>query len=202
MGGVGSGGWRIRTRWRATLEDLPSFHVGRWLRDGVLVPGTLFTQHFTNLANQNAGVVVAVLSRRLVSVFPNASALEVVRTDVELRWTNCRFGGQRPWFACPRCGRQCGRLYLLEQWKCRHCCSLPFRSQTLTPAERLFLRAAKLRRRLDTNTIGPSSQPPIRMPRYTTLSLERQIACLERQGRLMSLQAFFGRPKATTIRHR
>ena len=144
MSGLGSGGWRSRSRWRMTLEDLPSLDVLHWLRGCVLVPGMLFEQALRG-QNSCGSVGVAILSCDLARLLYRTGAVNLIQIDVGLHWTDCRFGGRRPWFACPCCGRQSGRLYLLNHWRCRDCCALPYRSQTLTPADRLLHRAAKLR---------------------------------------------------------
>ena len=30
---------------------------------------------------------------------------------IDLAWTACAYGGQRPWWRCPRCQRRCALLY-------------------------------------------------------------------------------------------
>jgi hypothetical protein len=191
MSGLGSGGWRSRSRWRMTLEDLPSLDVLHWLRGCVLVPGMLFEQALRG-QNSCGSVGVAILSCDLARLLYRTGAVNLIQIDVGLHWTDCRFGGRRPWFACPCCGRQSGRLYLLNHWRCRDCCALPYRSQTLTPADRLLHRAAKLRQRLNATTMTSSLERPARMRHSRFIQLSSQIIELERSGRLMALQAFFG----------
>jgi hypothetical protein len=41
--------------------------------------------------------------------------------SVRLEWTPCHYGGERPWFSCPRCGKRCGVLYLGHFIACRRC---------------------------------------------------------------------------------
>ena len=55
---------------------------------------------------------------------------------VSITWTNCHFGGRRPWFTCSAHtnGRYCGRwlavLYLTgESFACRKCYGLAYASQ-------------------------------------------------------------------------
>lgn len=39
-------------------------------------------------------------------------------------------GGRRRWFLCPGCNRPCGVVYdAREDFRCRRCCSLSFKSQ-------------------------------------------------------------------------
>ena len=192
MGGVGSGGWRSRSKWRRTLEELPNVDVLRWLRADVLRSGTLFEQPLRNQDGPCASACVAILSSNLACLLYTTTTTDnLVRIDVEVHWSDCRLGGRRPWFACPRCGRQSGKLYLHKHWLCRHCCALPYRSQTLTPADRLLHRAGKLRHRLNATTLA--SSPPSRVRHSGFVHLSSQITQLEREARLMALRAFFGK---------
>src|ERR1700733_8567350 len=57
-----------------------------------------------------------------------------VQQRVPIRWTPCRFGGERPWFVCDvlangvYCGRQVAKLYGAGRlFACRHCYRLLFR---------------------------------------------------------------------------
>ena len=97
MGGVGSGGWRSRSRWRRTLEELPSVDVVLWLRADVLRPGTLFEQPLRNQDGPCSSACVAILSSNLACVLHTTTTPDnLVRIDVEVRWIDCRFGGRRP----------------------------------------------------------------------------------------------------------
>jgi len=55
--------------------------------------------------------------------------------EVELTLTHCRFGGWRPWFYCPSCGRRVLVLYWpLDAWLpgCRRCLHLTYKSQRVS----------------------------------------------------------------------
>ena len=44
------------------------------------------------------------------------------RVFLELAWQPMHFGGARPWFVCPSCGRRCGAVALLSnRAECREC---------------------------------------------------------------------------------
>lgn len=73
------------------------------------------------------GVDVRELARAGL-IAPGARELE--GAALRLEWTPCNFGGERPWFVCPGCGRRAAILYedggrLL----CRRCLDLAYRSQ-------------------------------------------------------------------------
>ena len=59
-----------------------------------------------------------------------------VRQRVPIRWTPCRFGGERPWFVCDvhangvYCGRRVAKLYGAGRlFACRHCYRLGYAIQ-------------------------------------------------------------------------
>jgi hypothetical protein len=43
-----------------------------------------------------------------------------------MEWTFCNFGGERPWWTCPHCGRRCAIVYARGPWPfmCRLCANL------------------------------------------------------------------------------
>lgn len=48
---------------------------------------------------------------------------------VRLTQSPCYFGGNRWWLLCPSCNRRVFKLYLIEQYWCRHCHNLTYRSR-------------------------------------------------------------------------
>lgn len=58
-----------------------------------------------------------------------------VAYDVPIDWTECTFGGARPWFRCPECDTRRGKLYKHsggDRFLCRECLDLIYESQTHT----------------------------------------------------------------------
>jgi hypothetical protein len=90
---------------------------------------------------------------------------EDVREPVDLAWTACNFGGERPWFLCPRvgCGRRVAVLYGPGRYfLCRHCCDLSYQSQRDNKMYRALHRAQNIRRRLggSANIMEPFPEKP------------------------------------------
>ena len=119
MGGEGSGN-RYRFNKKTTVEECRSLDVRRLHREGLLEPGYRFSWSWARAGRRITsigGVVIGSSSRpeRVVLLFRHRSALnaewEDVREPVELAWTPCNFGGERPWFLCPGVvrGVACGR---------------------------------------------------------------------------------------------
>jgi hypothetical protein len=104
MGGPGSGTWY---RWKSTKTTFDEVHRldVRWLqRHGYLqrwARGVL-TWH---RGEHDAGAVgVALEDGRLVVAYrvkASGGDWEPVRQVLDLDWTPCHYGGQRPWFRCP-----------------------------------------------------------------------------------------------------
>ena len=69
--------------------------------------------------------------------------------SIPVQWTQCHFGGARPWFLCPHCQRRVGKLFQAASFcACRSCCNLRYASQRRGTKSRRYLQALKLRLRL------------------------------------------------------
>ena len=90
-----------------------------------------------------------------------------VHQRVPIRWTPCRFGGERPWFVCDvhangvYCGRQVAKLYGAGRlFACRHCYRLGYAIQRDGPMDRAHHRLRRLHRKLGADYDGPDGMPP------------------------------------------
>ncbi len=94
---------------------------------------------------------------------------QTVEQRVPIRWTPCRFGGERPWFVCDvsangvHCGRQVAKLYGAGRlFACRHCYRLGYQVQRGGLMDRAHHRLARLHRKLGADYDGPDGPPPPR----------------------------------------
>jgi len=87
------------------------------------------------------------------------------RQVVQLTQTPVHFGGTRPWFLCPRCGRRCGVLHALQEFACRTCQNLRYTSQYESPRERMLRQLIKIRKVIGAglDIYGPLAPPPMGM---------------------------------------
>ena len=78
---------------------------------------------------------------------PPVGDLQDIRERVHLDYTRCYFGGQRPWFVCPRegCGRRVAKLYAGRYFLCRECHGLAYGCQRESKSTRLMHKAQKIR---------------------------------------------------------
>jgi hypothetical protein len=108
MGGIGSGDWYTFNK-KTTVEECRSLDVRRLHREGLLKPGRLFSWSWSRAGREVASIGALVEGHdgpeRVVLLFRRRSGpsaeWEDVREPVELAWTLCNFGGERPWFICP-----------------------------------------------------------------------------------------------------
>jgi hypothetical protein len=172
MGGVGSGSW-YRFNQRTTVEQCRSFDVRRLHREGLLKPGRLFSWSWSRAGREVASIGALVegddFPERVVLLFRHRSGLgtewEEVQEPVELDWTPCTFGGEKPWFICPGagCDRRVAVLYGPGRYfLCRHCYDLVYQSQRDNKMYRALHRAQKIRERLggSANMMEPFPEKP------------------------------------------
>lgn len=155
MGGYGSGRWGRRLGARLLTTQCLSVDVRLLAREGALVPGATFTLEYRQ-------------GRALRgTVTPGMVTMGSVR--IRLAWTPCRFGGHRPWWLCPRCGRRCAILYAaFGTLACRICLNLAYPTERMGPMERADARALAARRRLGIEDLSaplPRRCPP-GMPKW------------------------------------
>jgi hypothetical protein len=105
---------------------------------------------------------------------------ENTREPINITWTACNFGGERPWFMCPGvvngvvCGRRVAVLYGPGRYfLCRHCYDLNYQSQREDSAHRSLSRAQEIRKRLggSASMTQPFPRRPKGMHRKTYIRL-------------------------------
>ena len=138
---------------RPICEDCKFIDVRRWHRDGSLAAGQRFTTSWTWDGEPAGSIGVRTESDAIVLMFRwrsrTDSEWKPVDQRISITWTDCHFGGRRPWCLCPCCGRCAGLLYSVSSlFSCRQCNGLAYRSQRALPRHRAISRARKIRRRL------------------------------------------------------
>jgi hypothetical protein len=158
VGGVGSGSW-YRFNKKGTTQECHSVDVRYLHRNGLLKPGNRFSLRWSR-AERETGSIGGVVEgterpERVILTYRHQGGpggdWEDVRESVPLAWTECNFGGERPWFICPGagCGRRVAVLYGPGRYfLCRHCYDLVYQSQRDNAMYRALHRAQKIRERL------------------------------------------------------
>lgn len=125
------------------------------------------------------------VDRESVALVVNSRANQQ-KITLPLAWTDCNYGGRRPWWRCPSCGRRCAVLLRRGgRYACRSCHGLSYRSQRckkdLFPVEKAERRLARISKRLglDCQAKGelknhPPQQRPVGMHRRTYERLSQE----------------------------
>lgn len=109
-----------------------------WYRGGELVAARA-------LSFEAAGLLVLPLEAALL----DPSERPRGPNWIQLEYTACHLGGQRPWWACPQCERRVAIVYERDgYWACRTCSRLAYPSQRERAPNRALRQVAKVRRRL------------------------------------------------------
>jgi hypothetical protein len=158
LGGPGSGSW-YRFDKKTTAEECHSMDVRYLHRNGLLKSGGWFSLRWSRAGRQTGSIRGVVEGEKrpeqVTLLYRHKSGLggewEDVREPVELAWTACNFGGERPWFICPGagCGRRVAVLYGPGRYcLCRRCYDLSYESQREDKTHRALRRAQNIRQRL------------------------------------------------------
>jgi len=165
MGGFGSTRWRS-TRTRDAIEANRSLNINRLNQAGCLKPDYWGSWQWTRDGERVAWIQLRQdgdLLRLSYRIRQHGGDWQDVEQPTPIVWTPCRFGGSRPYFACPgvvkgiACGRRVLKLYGAGRYfLCRHCYRLAYASQRENRYDRALRRANKIRIRLggETGTWG------------------------------------------------
>jgi hypothetical protein len=146
MGGFGSG----RRGGRETTADYRRLDVRELHRAGVLIPGWRGGWCWYRRGQKRAEINIEVHELSVALRYSATSGGERKSYDyaVGLVRTSCNYGGARPWFLCPCCGRRAAILFGGAMFACRHCRRLAYESQRETAGDRAIRRADAIRERL------------------------------------------------------
>jgi len=153
MGGIGSG--RRNQIGKDTTSGYRSLDVRRLHRDGLLAPGRAFGWQWSRDGEVVASISIKTIPDQVVLKYRHRTRGEdwqPMAYGVRLEWTDCHYGGSRPWFLCPAqgCGRRVAKLYHGPAgiFACRHCYRLAYDCQRESDDDRATRRAERIRQRL------------------------------------------------------
>lgn len=121
-----------------------SLCVNKLSQSGRLEPGIEGLWCWSNAAGSSA-IIVHCIDHGSLNLTYRVQGRDY-QLPVRLERTPCHYGGSRPWFACPSCGRRCGKLYLSGKFVCRKCAHLNYPSQQETGCA--YRRVYRYRHRL------------------------------------------------------
>ena len=152
MGGLGSG-WFGDRNGKQTTSGSYSIDIRQLFREGSHLLGQSTTWSWSVNGKPVASVGVLLTYGDVCITYRHKSHTDYWSDEaytVDLEWTDCHYGGQRPWFQCPNrcCGRRVAILYIGDSIGCRQCRGLVYESQRENECNRSSRAADKLRDRL------------------------------------------------------
>ncbi len=136
-----------RPAWHAKTSRYLRLDVRDLRRRGLLKPGASFAWQWSRVGEQYASIGIRVISSYVVHLDFQRDG-EPERVELDLEHTACRYGGERPWFTCPRCRRRVAIVYLARNPGCRKCLALRYPSQSGDAITRSWERTVKILRKL------------------------------------------------------
>jgi hypothetical protein len=168
-----------------TIEGARAIDVMRLERCGYLAGPRLGSLQWTSRDGSTASVLVVGGRERVrldYKLRPSGEDWQQVSQCIPIRWTPCRFGGERPWFICDvlangvHCGRHVAKLYNGGRlFACRHCYHLIYATQRGGTMDRAHHRLARMHGKLAANYEGPDMPPPPK-PKWMRWKTYSQIA--------------------------
>ena len=152
---MGAGGMRNgagRPGWKRKAEQSMAFDLRQIAKKGLLRPGA-FSWHWTSNYGEKVGSVgvrVADDAKRVTLTYqwtPYNSEPRHVECSLWIERARCNYGGTRPWFLCPSCGRRCAVVYFGApggRYACRQCVRVAYLSQSEDEIGRLWRKQRKI----------------------------------------------------------
>lgn len=156
---MGRGGIRYgagRPGWKEKAEQCLRVDVRMLQRAGLLAPGVSGSSGWSR-AGKSEGIIGTRAEPGVLWLL-YATAGRPGDHRVKLEHTACNYGGCRPWFACPGCARRAAVLYMCGgAFRCRHCASVAYASQSEGEIGRSWRKQQKAEARLRRKGIHPAT---------------------------------------------
>lgn len=170
MGGIGSGRDYFWEDTKTEVEECDTISSTEWYREDRIAEGQRSLQLSITVGE------------------------ETTDYNITLDWTECNFGGKRPWFICPEknCNKRVEKLYRpreQQHYVCRHCWDLTYKRCNISgqprkiKGHRLEKIREKLRKRAKRDDYEVMFYPtkPKDMHWDTFLELEQEYLQLQRE---------------------
>lgn len=151
--GAGRPGYRLKA------EQLQRIDVRIWARGGLLSLERSFSWSWNRGGEPSGSISVQVKPQSAVNLVYTATIqqrTQHINERVNLTYWPCRFGGQRPWFVCPRCAREVALLYMRAgRFACRHCQRVAYSSQSEDAMDRTWREQRRIEEKLGSDWQRP-----------------------------------------------
>lgn len=143
---------------KATCEQTLDLNVNRLLRYGAFTAGAAFalTWAFDGVPGGMVGIRNVAPSAIRLTYITSGKTMSYI---VQIAFTPCFYGGQRPWFLCPICHQRAGVLLLTSKvFVCRKCGNYCYQTQMEQPHGRSIIRTQRLLHKVGGH--APLDEPP------------------------------------------
>jgi len=167
-----------------TVDNHPRLDVRGMKRMGCLYPGANSIVSWTSGRKPVGEILARVEQNRVILIYLCRSGVEAewkhVTQAVTVTWSDCNFGGRRPRFTCPWCGRRVALLLAVTTYFfCRRCHHLGYSSQSETKLDRMYRKKRKLRKQLGVDWSEPVLFKPKGMYQRTFDRLRIRLCLVE-----------------------
>jgi hypothetical protein len=162
--------------------DVRFFHKNNYLR-----PGLSFSWQWTRGGEPSGNININVENDCLILCYclTRNDKSEKIEERVSLSWTRCNYGGERPWFRCPGCGRRVAVLILGGKlFLCRHCYRLKYCSQLERDMDRANSKIQKLKDRLNRKGLHQKTRERLRQ-RLSEAQMQDNELLIVKLGKLL-----------------
>ena len=137
--------------------DIRALHQAKNLREH----RATFVSTWTRGNSKSSVMLNVLLGRRVLVSYTNAER-QAILERIDIEWTPCHFGGERPWWTCPHCGRRCAIVYARGPWPfmCRLCANLTYETSQSDAYTRANCKSNKRRERLGWERGAPFPPKP------------------------------------------
>ena len=183
---MGKGGDRYgagRPAQHVKAEHCRSIDARRWKREGIFAKGRSGYWQWSDADNREVTATIGYKGLGDAVALDYTMNGTPMHQHIWLKQTACNYGGDRNWFACPRCRRRVAKLFLRASagFVCRHCGRVNYASQSEDAMGRAWRKQFKAEAKL-----GEHWQRPKGMHHETRAKLMAVIwACEEQRDRAL-----------------
>lgn len=137
---------------KQTTERVPHIDIRQLSKQGYLKPDTDGNFKWSIGDELICSILYRIYKDRITLDYkhrPTGNEWAHVEQNINFDRSSCNYGGTRPWFLCPDCGKRIAIVYYYKgRFSCRHCHQLTYGSQQETLQYRMQRKARKIRERL------------------------------------------------------
>jgi hypothetical protein len=171
------------------IESYQRLDIRYFHKNKLLTPGRYSTFSWTRGGEPSGNINVKVENDCLRLIYryrDYGEEWQDVKERVYLDWTRCNYGGRRPWFLCPLCGRRVGILAAAGKlFLCRHCYRLKYWSQLETDLDRTNRKVTNLKNRLNRKGLHQKTRDRLQCKLLEAEMLADELFCLKAAKWLM-----------------